>query len=100
MLESTEPDPRPQVGPTSGANHECSGRRTPRQGFTDQGGTGHSPALVHVRLGCAGATWSRDWGQKWRGYGWLRRQQPATATVMNCVAQGGGSCCVHGGSGL
>ena len=69
MLESAESDTRPEAGPTSGMNHDCSGRRTPGQGSvhknrSDQGspkprqgtarpGHGQWPAMDTVALGQA-----------------------------------------------
>ena len=58
-LGGTESDPRPEAGPTSGANHNCSGKRTSGQGRADQNGT---KALQNVVTALNRGSWAGNQG--------------------------------------
>ena len=72
-LWGTESDPRPEAGPTSGANHSCSRTRTPGQGRPDRNRT---RVVDQGTAGCASVAQSRlGIGSGYRGR--RRRLVPA-----------------------
>ena len=58
-LGGTEPDPRSEAGPTSGAHHDSSLKRALGQGSSDQNG---SKALKNVVAALSQGSWAGDQG--------------------------------------
>ena len=48
-LGGIKPNPRPEAGPTSGAHHDCSLKKTLGQGSADQNGTRALTTVVAAR---------------------------------------------------